>query len=442
MRISIAALSLGFSLSACTGGGSSGPVPHPTGLGPSNIDHIVIVFQENRSPDNLFHGLPGADTTVSGGLNSHGQRVPLKPVDLENTWDLGHSHGSFSTEYDGGKMDGFDLDGTTMCSIGCPPPEIRAYSYVPQSQVQPYFTMAEQYTFADRMFQTNEGPSFPAHQYIISGTSLASPQTSLLAAENPSDNDRLPAGGCDSPADALVALIDQNGNESRRVYPCFDHSTVMDLLDAKGISWRYYQPQPPHSAGLWTLDAIAHIVDGPDVANISAPSTNILSDIGNGTLAHVSWVIPTAAESDHPDGGNLGPSWVASIVNAIGNSPYWNHTAIIVTWDDWGGWYDHVPPASIRNSYELGFRVPMIVVSPYAKPAYVSHVQYEFGSILKFVESTFGLPSLGYTDAVSNDLGDCFNFNQTPLTFQTIQSKYKKDFFMRRPVDLRPIDEE
>jgi len=110
---------------------------------------------------------------------------------------------------------------------------------------------------------------------------------------------------------------------------------------------------------------------------------------------------------------------VTSIVNAIGNSPYWSNTAILVTWDDWGGWYDHVAP-QILNSYEYGFRVPMIVVSPYAKQGYISHVTHDFGSILKFIESTFNLPSLGYADAPADNLSDCFNFGQSATSFQTI----------------------
>ena len=201
----------------------------------------------------------------------------------------------------------------------------------------PNIVLAEQYVFGDRMFQTNRGPSFPSHQYLISGTSVAAPTYSPLVIENNPTNDMDgPPGGCDSTPDTLVKLMDpSSGNEIESVYPCFDHPTLMDLLDAHNDSWRYYQPQTPPAPGLWTLDAIKHIVRGPDVAKISAPNTNVLADIAAGKLPNVSWVIPTDAESDHPEGGNLGPSWVASIVNAVGASPYWNSTAVIVTWDDW-----------------------------------------------------------------------------------------------------------
>jgi phospholipase C len=139
---------------------------------------------------------------------------------------------------------------------------------------------------------------------------------------------------------------------------------------------------------------------GGDWAKAIVPQTQVLKDIANKDLAQVSWVIPPGQDSDHAavnDG--TGPSWVASIVNAIGNSDYWSNTAIIITWDDWGGWYDHVPPPAIYDQYEYGFRVPLIVVSPYARQRYVSHVTHDFGSVLKFIEEAFGLPSLGYADA-------------------------------------------
>ncbi len=119
-------------------------------------------------------------------------------------------------------------------------------------------------------------------------------------------------------------------------------------------------------------------------------------------------------------------------MNAIGNSPYWLNTAIFITWDDWGGWYDHVAPA-IFNSYEYGFRVPLIVVSPYAKPGYVSPVTHDFGSILRFTEELYQLPSLGYSDARADDLADCFDFTQTPLAFQPVAAQHDATYFLNDP---------
>lgn len=177
--------------------------------------------------------------------------------------------------------------------------------------------------------------------------------------------------------------------------------------------------------------------------NVIIPQTQVLTDIAAGQLAEVSWVIPTGVDSDHDvasDGS--GPSWVASIVNAIGNSQYWANTTIIVTWDDWGGWYDHVAPPIINDGvswgsgYAYGFRVPLIVISPYAKPGYISHVQHDFGSILKYIETTFNLPTIGYADVQADDLSDCFDFSQPPNPFQTIQSALDASFFIH---DKRPV---
>jgi phospholipase C len=430
----------GAGLLVSRGNGEEGHVTAPLAAS-QKIQHLVVIFQENRTPDNLFHGLPNADIANSG-LNSQGQTIPLTPISLVTEYDLSHTHGAFVKMYDGGKMDGADKIGVA-CEPGatnCPPPNPQ-FAYVNPSEVAPYFQMAERYTFGDRMFQTNQGPSFPAHQFIISGTSAPTATSNLFASGNPF----IPKGaagidlvaGCTAPPTERVRLIDPMGDETQTQYPCFEHPTLTDLLDAKDISWRYYTP----SAGsIWTgPNAIRHLRLGPDWnRNVTLRHTQILTDIANGKLAAVSWVIPTGQASDHAgatDGS--GPSWVASVVNAIGTSRYWSSTAILLTWDDWGGWYDHVAP-KIINSYEYGFRVPLIVISPYAKPAYVSHVTHDFGSILKFIEVNFGLPSLGYADAPADDLSDCFDFYQTPLPFQHIAAPLGANYFLndkRVPTD-------
>jgi phospholipase C len=179
-----------------------------------------------------------------------------------------------------------------------------------------------------------------------------------------------------------VSLIGPEGGESQRIYPCFEHPTLMDLLDPRNIDWRYYTTGLSWENTLWTApDAIRHIRFGRAWSKVIPSPTQVLVDIANHELPAVSWVIPSGQNSDHA-GGNTGggPSWVAAVVNAIGNSPYWSNTAIFITWDDWGGWYDHVAPP-IYNYYEYGFRVPLIVVFPYAKPHYVSHEMHDFGSI-------------------------------------------------------------
>jgi phospholipase C len=435
----------------------------------SPIQHVLILVQENRDTDNLFQDPVligrGADI-VSSGVNSKGQIIPLTPIDLgtegpdPDTYDVEHYHQAFVQMCDLNqstgicKMDGADKV-VASCEEetgGCPPnPQ---FKYVYPSDVAPYFQMAEQYTFADHMFQTNQGPSFPAHQFILSGTSIPSVTNDLFVAENP-PTAFLSDTGCTSAPDAVVQLIDAQGNENQEVYPCFEHPTLTDLLETANISWRYYGQVP---VSIWIApNAIEHIC-GPNVpppngtecigsewvndVSISTPQNPapILTDIANGQLAGVSWVTPPGQSSDHGSGNDgTGPSWIASIVNAIGNSAYWDNTAIFITWDDWGGWYDHVAP-QIINSYEYGFRVPLIAVSPYAKAAYISQVTHDFGSILKFVEWIYNLPSLGYADAPADNLSDCFNFSQTPIPFQTIQAPVGADFFLHDPRPPTPLD--
>lgn len=451
------------------------------GLAPSNgavlvslkmaatIRHVVVLFQENRTPDNLFQDpvliARGADIATAG-LDSHGALVPLMPMDLgtagalPQTYDLSHAHRAFVDMYDGGRMDGADKIGCAPAAA-CPAganshPQFR---YVLPSDVQPYFALAEHYTFGDRMFQTNQGPSFPAHQFIIAGTSAPSTASPLFAAENSTPTAQ--PTGCIAPSSVVVAMIDAAGSESAQPgqYPCFEHPTLTDLLTAAGVSWRYYTP----SAGsIWTGPvAIAHICEQQNVQgtlscsgsewtrNVVLTSSAILSDVANGNLAQVSWVIPDGRSSDHAminDGS--GPSWIGSIVNAIGASRYWSDTAIIITWDDWGGWYDHVAPRVIDDGvswgsgYVYGFRVPLIIVSPYAKAAYISHQTHDFGSILRFIEVTFGLRSLGYADAYADDLADCFDLTQSPLKFETVPTTLGAGHFLsERRAPLDPDDD-
>lgn len=408
----------------------------------SKIQHVVIIVQENRSTDNLFNGLPGADT-AQYGENSKGQRIQLQPILLTGFYDMSHGHSTFDVEYANGNLNGFNLALSHCNHRGqCPAKGRRSYAFVPRTEVKPYFTMAEEYAFADRMFETDESSSFPAHQYILSGTSTISEGSRLRAAENPKTPAGKFTGGCSSPPGSLVALIDPSGRENRQMYPCFDRPALSDLLEAKSLSWRYYQAHL--GAGLWNgPDAIRHIRNSTEYhTDVVAPPSKVLTDIANGSLADVVWVTPTQAASDHA--GNTdgsGPSWVASVVNAIGKSQYWKTTTIFVTWDDWGGWYDHVAPTQY-NSFELGFRVPLIVIGPYAKKGYVSHKQHEFGSILKFVEGTFGLGSLGTTDMRSDDLSDCFDFSKAPRRFVPISAPLDANYFLRQPISsLDPDDD-
>jgi phospholipase C len=388
----------------------------------SPIQHIVVIMQENRSFDNLFNGFPGADT-VPSGLDK-GVSIPLVPVSLADGRDLEHSHRRWWKDWDLGAMDDFAQSDAR--------PDTLPYSYVPEEDVEPYWTLARVYTLGDRMFQSNTGPSFVAHQYMIAGQSGD-------VAENPTGT----VWGCDAAPGSTAALIGPNGTELPGVYPCFDYQTIADLLDAKGVTWRYYAPGADSSFFvLSAFQAIRHIRFGSDWKdNVVSPQNRVLVDIAHGELAQVTWIVPDWRHSDHPGSGSLeGPDWVASIVNAIGKSPFWNSTAIFISWDDWGGWYDHVEPPKM-DAMGPGFRVPLLVVSPYARHGYVSHEFHEASGFLRFMEENFGLGTLGTRDGGPDAYADCFDYSQTPEPYTPIQTRVSAEELIHEKLGGPPDDD-
>lgn len=407
-------------IAGCSGSSSSNSGTPPPGPTPESakIQHVVIILQENRTVDNLFNGFPGAETFQSG--LSNGQSVPLQPVTLEQGSGLDNSHTGWMKDWDNGAMDGF-----AHPASGYPDPSL-AYSYVPKDETVPYWTLAQTYTFGSHMFQPNSGPSFPSHQYLIAGQSGN-------ADENPTGT----PWGCDAPHSVKVSLLNPNGADHSSVYPCFDYKTIADTLDAKHISWRYYEPaedsnSPDNGFDFSAFEADKRVRNGSDwTKDVISPNTRILTDIKNGSLAQVTWVVPAFPYSDHPGTGATaeGPDWVADIVNAIGASKFWDSTAIFITWDDFGGWYDHMTPPPV-DSMGLGFRVPLIVVSPYAKRNYVSTTTHSFGSLLRYIEDVFDLPGLGTRDTNADDFSDCFDYTQTPQPYTQIPVKFTPSFFV------------
>lgn len=376
-------------------------------------------------------------------MNSQNQEVPLTPEPLTAPYDLNHAHSAWVGDYDKGLMNGFDTDAENCEPDGastCPPQSTAAYGYVPLTESQPYFDIAEQFAFGDEMFATNQGPSFPAHQYLVSGSSAIANGSPYSILNNPtlSNNSSYNYGGCDSPKGTIVGTINMTtGTSGPNAYPCFFRKSLINSFIGSKVTWRYYQAAP--GAGLWNaIDDLHYIWNNKTLynANVVSPPSQFLTDVQNGKLAQVTWVTPTAAASDHAsvtDGS--GPSWVSSIVNTVAASPFWSSTAIVITWDDWGGWYDHVAP-TVRNPNELSFRVPLLVVSPYiVSPGYVSHTNYEFGSIVKFIEETFKLPSLGTTDAAANDFAAFFNFSPSHARrrFKRIKAPYDARYFITHP---------
>jgi phospholipase C len=329
--------------------------------------------------------------------------------------------------------------------------------------VDPYLELATQYGWANHMFQTNQGPSFPAHQYLFGATSAPTTKDDargIFAADQTTRTE-----GCISAADVKVPFVTPAGENYRGIYPCFKHKTVADILPP-GITWRYYTVNTA-SLAIWTAPlAIHHICksSGPGgectgtdfIDHVDLQPADALRDISDCKLQSLSWVVPTGQNSDHAilnDGG--GPSWVASIVNAIGNSAacddhsgYWNNTAILILWDDWGGWYDHVPPKIrhvVEGDYELGFRVPFIFVSAYTQSHLIINGRRDFGSIVRFIEHNFGVTpgTLGFADARSRKgLGRFYDLSRTPRQFTQITQRLPTSYFLNdRRQALDPDDD-
>jgi phospholipase C len=467
------------------------------------IKHVIVVIQENRTPDNLFQDsvlkANGADIVdpQTGGkcwTQKYGQKtVKLAALSLASCADPGHGHNSWANQYHNGAMDGA-CNYSTGCAVipyGCPfdqSMDCGQYTYADNTVggvLGPYFSIAEQYGFANYFFQTNQGPSFPAHQFLFSGSSVPVYPTDThrhdgfyyyqnFVVTNPDDlykdtnGDKYPGRntGCVSPfSTQFIPWIEPTANNTVWTppypfsYPCYDHATMTDLLDQQTtpISWKYYGRTKndlweaptefnhicvPGSGTLpgdvctgteWLNNVSAVLPPSSPQADAMAP---VLEDIENCNLPAVSWVIPDGSWSDHGGRGSdfKGPAWVAAIVNTVGNNitcdgrGYWQDTVVLVVWDDWGGFYDHVLPwrcdpgpngichgysNSTGQQYVYSFRVPLLVISAYnahttnGQQGFTGYISgkclsvgncpnelppyvHDFGSILNFIEWALG----------------------------------------------------
>jgi phospholipase C len=383
---------------ALTGTATSGG-----GQGIDVIQHIVFIIKENRSFNNYFGTFPGATGATSGPV-SDGQTIPLGHTP-DRVRDLGHGWSDALTAINNGLMNQFDL--VQYGNIGG---DYMSMSQLYQTDLPNYWTYAQTFALSDNTFSSLHGGSFPNHMYTIAADNFE-------AISNPSNPNHPQYGywGCDAPTGSLVTLSTTSGKESS-VFPCFDNQTLGDLLLSAGISWKYYAPTENTAGYEWNaMDAINHIRNTSLWTSNVFPYTQFSTDATAGNLPAVSWLVPPTSVSEHPPASTCsGENWTVQQLNAIMQGPDWNTTAIFLTWDDFGGFYDPVPPPN-PDYYGFGPRVPMLIISPYSIAGSVTHTQYEFSSVLKFVETRFGLTSLTARDADANDMTDAFNFNQTPL---------------------------
>lgn len=392
------------------------------------IQHIVFIEKENHTFDSMFGGyacldgagnrpVPCVNGAASGQIKVNGtvSTIALSPASdqLPNVchqWACAHSAA------DSGKMDHFNTGPCKSAPYPC-------YVMGTASLAPNYWSYADHYVLDDNAFSSEEAASFANHLFMLAAASGADQADSVLT--NPvvgGKNERL--WGCDAPTGTTVKLY--NGST---VYPCFDGAagdgknfpTLADEMTASGLSWRYYTVTNPATRGYnWdTPDAFPSIRASSGVV----PWTQFAADAASGTLPAFSWLTAPQAQSEHPPASTCaGENWTVQQINAVMAGPDWASTVIIVTWDDYGGLYDHVPPPTI-DGLGYGFRVPFLVISPFARATdnptqpNISHDQLSFESVLKLAEEVYGLPALTARDANAGDLMPLLDFtaNDPPL---------------------------
>ena len=372
------------------------------------IKHVVFFILENRSFDNIFGAYPGADGASTG--MDRGTQRPLTPSPLQRGHDLPHCYNCNVASIDGGKMDGFNQTEYA---------DQFAYTRFTPGDVKAYFNWAGEYVLADHFFASATGPSFPNHMFTIAATSagaLDNPWQPYPRLKTMQDAGYAKSWGCDIAQGGYVEVIDPEGYLVK-VSPCFDFKTEGDLLNGAEIPWSYYAATNSQLGYIWSaysaIDRYRN--DAALWAKHIRPVDDVMRDIAADRLPPVTWVTPRFQLSQHPEYNFCwGQNWTISVIDQIMKSPAWKDTAIVLTWDDFGGFYDHVPPVRV-DDFGLGIRVPAMIISPYTKQGYVDSTQYEFSSVLRFIEDNWSLrPYLTKRDANAADLMNAFDFSQAP----------------------------
>jgi len=373
------------------------------------IKRIVYIIKENRTFDHMFGRFRGA-SGVTVGMD-RGVERPLTPATRGALpADIQHCYDCAIEAWNEGRMDGFNQSEAA---------DHGAYTQFLPEDLPNYWHWAEQFVVLDNFFTSAHGPSFPNHLFAIaarSGGASENPvQDRAQLARRHCETGLFKAWGCDSLSDAFVGVKDAEGNTDL-VFPCFDLETAGDLLDRKRIPWACYSATPYQNGYLWNaFSAISHVRRNPERwARHCFPVDDLVRHIREDRLPLVTWVTPRFEVSDHPEYSFCwGENWTTKVLNAIMESSMWKETAVFLTWDDYGGFYDHVPPPQV-DVFGFGIRAPMLVISPYAKHGHVSHELAEFSSVVRFMEDNWSLPGLAERDRDATSLLDSFDFEQRP----------------------------
>ena len=453
----LALLSLVAVLGACSTGSippsASLPLPSP-GAGIHKIQHIVIIMQENRSFDSYFGTFPGANgypvanghfTTCTSDPATHQCVYPYHdPADK----NFGGPHGAPSAiaDINGGAMDGFIGQALKGQALACATPTdprctaggrvggTDVMGYHDAREIPNYWAYAQGFTLQDNLFQPNASWSFPQHLYMVSGWSA----TCSKAADPMSCHTNI-----QNPGSPLSRAINGDNQAQRN----FAWTDITYLLHKNSISWRYYVAegtQPDCEDDAATCAPSQQRVGTPDIWNPLPGFTdvradgqlgdvqtidNFYKDAKGGNLPAVSWIVPNGTVSEHPPAlVSVGQAYVTTLINTIMQSSAWDSTAIFLSWDDWGGFYDHVAPPSV-DAAGYGLRVPGLVISPYAKKGFIDHQVASQDAYLKFIEDVFlggmrinpatdgrpdSRPDVRESNPNAGDLSLDFNFNQAP----------------------------
>jgi phospholipase C len=366
------------------------------------IKHVVMLIKENRSFDNYFGTFPGADGTRRGQISS-GKWVWLRHTPDRTLLDIAHAGAAARKAVDNGRMNRFDLlPGAIQNGKDI------AMSQLHQSDIPNYWRYASGFTLDDHFFSTINGPSFPNHLVTVAGTSGNTDDNPLYNTYH--------AWGCDSGKYTVVERVNPVTGRRTFVKPCFDFRTLPDLLGKAGVTWKYYAPSQYQSGYIWSaLDAVRHIrYSRVWRTNVQTPD-QFIKDAAAGTLPAVSWLVTNESKSEHPPYSSCeGENSSVQFINAVMKGPDWGSTVVFLTWDDFGGFFDHVPPPRL-DYISYGPRVPSIVISPYARRHFVDHNRYDFASILRYIEDKYHLPRLGAYDAAATSIARDLNVRQRPL---------------------------
>jgi phospholipase C len=373
------------------------------------IKHVVFIIKENRTTDHLFGRFPGVNG-VTHGLDGERRRPLTAPLDRIPD-DIPHCYECAIESWNEGRMDNF-----ARTEEG----DLYAYTQMRGREDLPnYWRWAEEFALSDNFFASAQGPSFPNHLFTIAaqsgGTHFNPNQDQARVTLFTQETGLAKSWGCDALEEAYVEVVDSEG-QVEQVPPCFDFLTEADLLDGAGIPWAYYAAWNDQRGYVWSaFSAIERVRMHPEVWQRHIfPVDDFVADVEDGRLAPVTWVTPRYEVSEHPEWSFChGENWTTEIVNAVMRSPFWKDTAIFVTWDDYGGFYDHVPPPRV-DDFGFGFRVPLLTISPYAKRGYVDSQLGEFSSVLRFIEDNWGLSQLTHRDRDAFNLSYVFDFEQGP----------------------------